>query len=222
MRNYIKVILQLALSALEMSIAGQSNRGDVEKAKTLMKVADFHLARFNKSREIEQVANIFLWVTILVIGVFLIEKTPVGPFLIFSHLGSYYIFGAVVACLHFVWLCRSKKGMDADKQAYFKCRDRALQHIRSLEAIGAVSAKEFYASGWVDILMTGFTTLFLLWAVTFFALAKTDSREPMTKTKPVALKEVVTASEFSPNFYLDGLSPLKLTPAEALLGAIAE
>ena len=222
MGKFLKLAVSFAVSLLEMGIAGRLNRADIEKAKALMKVADFHLARFNKSREIEQAANIFLWTVMLLAGVFLIEKLPAGSLPLFTYREFNYAFGTVLAGLHLAWLYRSRKSMNIDRHAYLKCRDRALEHIRSLEEIGTASAKELKVSGWADILMTGLTTLFLAWAVTFFVLARTDLSAPVAESKPAVIEEVVTASQFSPNHYLENISPLRLTPAEALLGTVLE
>ena len=220
MGKFFNLIVGFAVSLLEKELAGRSDRVEVEKAKALMKVADFHLARFHKSQEIEWLINISFWVLVAVAGGFLIERVPTESLPVFSRREVYYAFGLVMALGHFLWLSRIQSLQHADKLAYFKCRDKALEHIRSLDVIGATSAKALNQRGWSGVVAGSLVTLALAWGSTFFVLAKAALARPELPQRPVVITEMEPEYQFSPNLYLTELAPLKLSTAESLLGGL--
>ena len=219
MGKLFNLIIGFAVSMLGKELSSRLNRIDVEKAKVLMKVADFHLARFNKSQTIEWFVNISFWALVVIVGGFLIEKVPAESLPMFSRREFYYVFGAIIALGHLLLLSRIQATQHADKLSYFKCRDKALEHIRSLDVIGATSAKTLKQSGWFGVVAASLVTLMLAWSSTFLVFAKTYAAAQQIEQKPIVIEEAATDYQLSPNLYLEDICPLKLLPAESLLGS---
>src|SRR3989338_1709024 len=90
MGKMFNLLVGFAVSMLGKQISAHSRREDIEKAKALMQVADLHLTRFNKSRDIEWFVNISFWALAAAAGGFLIEKVPAESLPVFSRRGIFF------------------------------------------------------------------------------------------------------------------------------------
>ncbi len=221
MGKLFKLIMDFAFSILEREIAGRSDRGDVEKAQALMKIADFHLARFNKSRDIEWQVNALLWTAILFVGGFLLEKYPIACLPIQCCWIVYYLIGIFIAVGHFLWLGKIQGSQDFDKIAYGRCRNEALKHVDSLEEIGEWKPEILEKTGLGWIFAASVVTLILSWTVIFLMLAKLEGPLNIANKSSAIIRVERATCDFDTNLYLEDITPLKLSPAESLFGSWA-
>lgn len=131
----------------EGKMDSRPSRDDVQRAEVVMRVAELHLARFNKSRDIEWYVNISFWTVIVVAGGFLLENYPFQKLLISHCQGFYWGLGLVISFLiahgHSAWLSKIQASQEFDKTAFFKCRDEALKLSGSLDAVGKIKEDEY-------------------------------------------------------------------------------
>jgi hypothetical protein len=218
MNRLLKFIAGLALLALETPMASRPNREGQAKAEALMKIADLHVQRFHKSRDMQWRVNVSVWVIAALAGIYFLERVS-GSFVLLPRY-SVYAFSALLAVGHFWWLYSLYKGQALDNSAYLKCREQALRHIDSLEEIGR-SDPGFDKSGRFDVCAATAVTLLLSGTLSFLVITKGEMAAEEARWRPAVIGERVAEYQISANLYLDDICPLKLLPAESLLGSSA-